>query len=123
VPEGLLSENQGGELVRVLMLLIAVAVFSLVGCQQAQETTEEMETTTEEMATEEMAMMDPVCGMEVTEDSEWTAEYEGVTYYFCSEQCRDTFLEDPMAHMKDMMEEGEEAMEEMKDMAEDMGTS
>jgi len=35
---------------------------------------------------------DPVCHMEVSEDEAYTAEYEGRTYYFCSEGCRDRFV-------------------------------
>jgi YHS domain-containing protein len=37
---------------------------------------------------------DPVCLMEVKETEAVTAECEGVVYYFCSEGCRDKFLED-----------------------------
>jgi Cu+-exporting ATPase len=46
-----------------------------------------------------MAMTtDPVCGMRVDpDDAAATAEYEGETYYFCSEVCRDAFLADPAA--------------------------
>lgn len=37
---------------------------------------------------------DPVCGMHVDEDHAiWTAEIEGKTYYFCSEQCMLTFVQ------------------------------
>jgi alkyl hydroperoxide reductase subunit F len=35
---------------------------------------------------------DPVCNMDVPDDRAVTAEYEGQTYYFCSEGCRDRFL-------------------------------
>src|SRR5438067_1973271 len=44
-----------------------------------------------------MAMaIDPVCGMRVdTADAAATAEYEGKTYYFCSQACHDAFLSDP----------------------------
>lgn len=86
---------------RVLVLCIAVTVLALgvVGCQQAQETpAEQAETAIEETAEEvpvATAVIDPVCGMEVTEESEWTAEYEGVTFYFCSEGCRDQFIAEP----------------------------
>lgn len=39
---------------------------------------------------------DPVCGMEIDEDSAAaTADYEGTTYYFCSQGCRRRFEEDP----------------------------
>lgn len=37
---------------------------------------------------------DPVCLMEVREDEAVTAECDGVVYYFCSEGCRDKFLQD-----------------------------
>jgi Cu+-exporting ATPase len=51
---------------------------------------------------DEMAMVtDPVCGMRI-DDSEAAArvEYEGETYYFCSEMCRDTFDADPNAYVR-----------------------
>lgn len=40
--------------------------------------------------------VDPVCGMQIDENQvEWTAEYEGETYYFCAPGCRAAFLEAP----------------------------
>jgi adenylate cyclase len=47
-----------------------------------------------------MAMVtDPVCGMRIDpDDAAATAEYQGNTYYFCSEACRDAFLSDPTAY-------------------------
>ncbi len=40
--------------------------------------------------------IDPVCGMEVNERAAPASmEYDGTTYYFCSEQCRSEFLQDP----------------------------
>jgi adenylate cyclase len=44
-----------------------------------------------------MAMaIDPVCGMRVdTDDAAATADYEGETYYFCSQGCHDAFVSDP----------------------------
>ena len=35
---------------------------------------------------------DPICRMEVREEEAVTAECDGITYYFCSEGCRDKFL-------------------------------
>ncbi|MFH1689548.1 MAG: YHS domain-containing protein, partial [Candidatus Eisenbacteria bacterium] len=52
----------------------------------------------------EMPLVDPVCGMEATMESEWTAEYEGVTYYFCSAECRDVFVKEPGKFLKAMGE-------------------
>ena len=86
---------------RVLVLCIAIAVLALgvFACQQAQETPAEQAETQAEEAVEEVleeaVMIDPVCGMEVTAESEWKAEYEGVTFYFCSQECRDKFIEAP----------------------------
>ena len=47
-----------------------------------------------------MAMViDPMCGMRIDpEDAAATAEYEGTTYYFCSEACHDLFVADPAAY-------------------------
>ena len=37
---------------------------------------------------------DPVCGMYVDEEhATFTAEVDGKTYYFCSEQCMPTFVQ------------------------------
>jgi alkyl hydroperoxide reductase subunit F len=35
---------------------------------------------------------DPICKMEVHESTALTSEYEGELYYFCSEGCREKFL-------------------------------
>jgi len=40
--------------------------------------------------------IDPVCGMEVTEENAACSyDYKGRTYYFCAESCRDRFAADP----------------------------
>jgi Cu+-exporting ATPase len=46
-----------------------------------------------------MAMaIDPVCGMRVdTDDAASTAEYDGKTYFFCSQACHDAFVVDPIS--------------------------
>jgi YHS domain-containing protein len=43
---------------------------------------------------------DPVCGMEV-DPSEAAAivEHNGVTYYFCSQDCADSFQDDPDSYV------------------------
>jgi Cu+-exporting ATPase len=39
---------------------------------------------------------DPVCGMLVeTNNAAGTAEYKGQTYYFCSDQCKTAFQQNP----------------------------
>ncbi len=40
--------------------------------------------------------MDPVCGMDVDEKTAPAkTTYQGQIYYFCSESCKEDFLEDP----------------------------
>ncbi len=47
-----------------------------------------------------MTAIDPVCGMTVEEDSAAaTADYKGVTYYFCSVGCKKDFEADPAAYL------------------------
>jgi len=42
---------------------------------------------------------DPVCKMEIEkEKAAGTSEYKGKIYYFCSESCRTSFDEDPLAY-------------------------
>lgn len=39
---------------------------------------------------------DPVCGMQVDpQQSAYTSDYQGQTYYFCSERCKRQFDQDP----------------------------
>jgi YHS domain-containing protein len=43
---------------------------------------------------------DPVCGMEVDpKDAAATLEYQGKTYYFCSQDCADSFQDDPDSYV------------------------
>lgn len=43
---------------------------------------------------------DPVCGMQIEpDDAAGTAEYRGMTYYFCSQACLDAFEADPSAYV------------------------
>ena len=42
---------------------------------------------------------DPVCGMTVDEESApASSEYEGKTYYFCSQDCKEEFDSDPASY-------------------------
>ena len=43
--------------------------------------------------------IDPVCGMEIEEaQAPAKTEFEGRTYYFCSESCRDEFEANPQLY-------------------------
>ena len=60
--------------------------------------------------------VDPVCGMEIDpEKGECTAKYEGKTYYFCCDDCKEAFVEDPEAYLFDI-----EELDEDEDMQVDM---
>ncbi|HKI73500.1 MAG TPA: heavy metal translocating P-type ATPase, partial [Pseudomonadales bacterium] len=45
-------------------------------------------------------LTDPVCSMQVSADSPHHAEYEGTTYYFCCNGCREKFVAAPAAYLK-----------------------
>ena len=43
--------------------------------------------------------IDPICHMQVDESTDLTVERDGETYYFCSEHCRQKFLNpEPQLH-------------------------
>jgi YHS domain-containing protein len=45
-------------------------------------------------------VIDPVCNMQVDEeDAEFTTEYDGKTYYFCLESCKEEFETDPEEYL------------------------
>ena len=54
-------------------------------------------------------LRDPVCGMEVTEDSEHRHEHGGETYRFCSGRCREKFAAAPARYL----DPGDHAVEEV----------
>ncbi len=53
-------------------------------------------------------MNDPVCGMNVTEESEFHTEHEGRIYYFCSEICLYKFRAEPQKFLADQVEHDHE---------------
>jgi YHS domain-containing protein len=49
--------------------------------------------------TKEELMIDPVCGMEVNESSEFKSNEGGQTTYFCSSECKEKFEKNPNEFM------------------------
>ncbi len=48
------------------------------------------------MADTEQLVTDPVCQMRIKpSEAVATAEHDGTTYYFCSQDCADSFRESP----------------------------
>ena len=43
---------------------------------------------------------DPVCGMTVEKaDAEYSSEFDGTTYHFCSVECKDKFDSAPQSYL------------------------
>ena len=42
---------------------------------------------------------DPICGMQVSESTSFTSDHMGQKFYFCSQNCKNTFDKDPMKYM------------------------
>ncbi|MBI1827268.1 MAG: YHS domain-containing protein [Planctomycetes bacterium] len=52
---------------------------------------------------QENLVTDPVCGMRINKTSvAGEAQYKGQTYYFCVEECRRSFLDDPQRYVKQL---------------------
>lgn len=51
----------------------------------------------EEQEKSRTQVMDPVCGMDVDPANPSTArlDYDGTTYYFCADSCKETFQRNP----------------------------
>jgi len=43
---------------------------------------------------------DPVCGMQVDEKTAAKSEYDGQTYYFCSNSCKSDFDSNPARYIR-----------------------
>ena len=52
-----------------------------------------------ETSAEALPLIDPVCGMAVTDTSEHRHEHQGRLYYFCSVKCQDKFAADPLHYV------------------------
>ena len=50
----------------------------------------------------ENALKDPVCGMNITQDSTYHHEYEAKKYYFCSQKCQSKFISDPKLYISNL---------------------
>ncbi|QXJ27976.1 hypothetical protein J5U23_00844 [Saccharolobus shibatae B12] len=45
-------------------------------------------------------IIDPVCGMEVDEKSQYKTMYKGKVYYFCSSYCLKEFQKNPEEYLR-----------------------
>jgi YHS domain-containing protein len=45
--------------------------------------------------------VDPVCKMKVDEKTaKYRSDYQGRTYYFCAQMCKETFEENPQQYLR-----------------------
>ena len=52
------------------------------------------------MTDQEQVVTDPVCGMKIRpSEAAATEQHEGTTYYFCSQDCADSFRESPQDYL------------------------
>jgi YHS domain-containing protein len=96
----------------IISITVIALLGLLAGCGQkeesarmgelaGQEETAPMDTTMQkdepvrEAEVMNAQVVDPACGMEVDPETALSAEYQDHMYYFCSAQCRDSFLKDP----------------------------
>jgi len=85
----------------IVLLLVFGLVFALSCGQQADDEMEQTEMEkTEEMEVAANTAIDPICDMKVNKDTaQYVAEHNGEKYYFCMEEHKVTFLEDPEAYL------------------------
>jgi len=79
----------------VLVFTLTVGGFSPVTQVKASEE----KTEAQKPATKTTAK-DRVCGMEVQKDKALKLEHNGKNYFFCSQQCVDTFNKEPAKYQK-----------------------
>ena len=83
----------------IFLIAAATALLALMaGCGQQQETSGTKETSSE-VHTTSARIVDPVCGMEVDPETAMSTEYQGKTYYFCSADCHQRFMENPAQYV------------------------
>jgi YHS domain-containing protein len=47
-----------------------------------------------------MKVIDPVCKMEIEDSTAIKESYNGKTYYFCCEHCKEKFKQEPEKYLK-----------------------
>ncbi len=98
-------------------LFFLSALIILISCEtekpaKIEETPEAVQEEVMDITTDMLTTnVDVVCGMDLTEHGiKDTTVYEGQLYGFCSQECKEKFLEDPQKYLAEK-EEAEEAEE------------
>jgi len=84
-----------GKIIQMKLLVILILNIAwLVACQGNQQHEHSHKTDD----SKKILGKDYVCDMNVT-DSTYKAEYEGKTYYFCAEVCKEEFMKEPQKYL------------------------
>ena len=62
----------------------------------------------------EISATDPVCGMQVNPSQAPQSDYDGTSYFFCSDGCQKAFEEDPNGVLAQQAKRGQGQAEESK---------
>lgn len=90
---------------RVICLVIAFGFAGIISSNFRDHTS---------IAAEKSAIIDRVCGMEVSKDKAIKLEHEGKEYYFCNKKCIEAFKKEPKKYLKEAKELLEEKRKEHK---------
>lgn len=81
-----------------LLVIIISSVFCFVACQSNSGGHGEHSRSSENTSNKAVLGKDLVCDMDVT-DSTYKSDYEGKTYFFCAEHCKEEFSKDPQKYL------------------------
>ncbi len=84
-------------------LVFAGVLLLSVSCQQQEDkkmSMPESKAAPTETGAQQIALKDPVCGMEIGHSYTDSALVGGKTYGFCSDECKQTFLADTATYLK-----------------------
>ncbi len=79
-------------------------VLSLAACSEQKPASDKVSTEPTAASTAQVKLAnekDPSCGMAISPDAKDTAHYKGKVYGFCSESCKNEFVKDPAAYVKE----------------------
>ncbi|WP_010112491.1 heavy metal translocating P-type ATPase [Acinetobacter sp. P8-3-8] len=62
-------------------------------------------------STLEVVKTDPVCGMNVSEDSAHSFEFENKKYLFCSDRCKQKFMQNPQSYLQNDLQKNQQKTE------------
>ncbi len=94
------EQNTSPEIVAMMRQMYDAGLEQVQKAPKQTQTPKQTQKTAPPIAKEGFAnKVDFICGMEVTPDYTDTCRYKGKLYGFCSEYCKDKFLENPLKYL------------------------